>query len=85
MLDFVIFFINQVVYKYKLIPLFFQRFKDIRQRLGGMLGVVVEKYDRAVFYLARNQFINTVRRGGTLPVEGVNVRYKSKDYMCKRV
>ena len=76
-LDFIIFLINQITYKYKLIPLVFQTLKNARQCFGGVFGIVVKKHNRAVFNLACDLFANTFRRGVIFPVKGINIRNKS--------
>ena len=77
MLDFVIIFINQITYKHKLIPLIFKTFKDVRQCRGCMVGVIMKKNYRAIFYLTCNSLTNTVWRGIVFPVKWINIRYKS--------
>ena len=50
----------------------FKRFKDIRQRFRCVLGVIVEKHDRAVCDLTCNPFVYAVRCGAVLPIKRVN-------------
>ncbi len=49
--NFVIFFVNQIFNKYEFIPLIFKAFKNIWQSRRCMVGIVVEKYNTAVFNL----------------------------------
>ena len=42
-----------------------------------MLGIVMEKDDRAVFNLFSHLFANAFGRGVIFPVKAVNIRYKS--------
>ena len=79
---FIIIFINQVAYKNKFIPLVFQAFKYCGQCLGGVVGVIVEKDNTAVFYLTCHPFTNAVGGGIFFPVETVNIRYKSNILYC---
>ena len=76
-LDFVIVFINQITYKHKLISLVFQAFKNCRQGLGGVVGIIVEKHNTAVFNLTCHPLADTVGGGIFFPVKTVNIRNKS--------
>ena len=73
MLYFIIVFINQVTYKYKFIHLVFQAFKYCGQCLGGVVGVIVEKDNTAVFYLTCHPLTYTVGGGIFFPVKTVNI------------
>ena len=79
-LDFVMVFINQIAYKYKLITLVFKAFKNCRKRLGGVVGVIMKKHNRAVFYLTCHPLADTVRGGVFFPVKRITIRYKSKEF-----
>ena len=83
MLDFVMVFINQIAYKYKFIPLVFKAFKNCRKRLGGVVGVIVEKDNTAVFYFTCHPLADTVRGGVFFPVKRIKIRYKSKEFFTR--
>ena len=75
--NFIIVFIDQIFDKNKLISLVFQAFKNCRQGLGGVVGIIVEKHNTAVFNLTCHPLTNTVCRCIFFPVKAINIRYKS--------
>ena len=77
--NFIIVFINQIADKHKLITLVFQAFKNCRQCLGGVVGIIVEKHNTAVFNLTCHPLTNTVCRCIFFPVKTVNIRNKSNN------
>ncbi len=71
--NFVIFLIDQITYKHKFIPLVFKAFEDVGESRRCVVGVVVEKNNRAVFCFTCNALTNTVSRGVISPIQAVNI------------
>lgn len=85
MVDCVIVFKYQVAYKYKFVAIVFKAFKNCRQRLGGVVGIIVEKDNTAVFYLTCHPLTNTIGGGIFFPVEAVPVRSSWKALLLQYI
>ena len=71
--DLVVFFINQIAYKYKLVSFVFKTFSYIWERGGCVVGIVVKQHNRAVFNLFCHPVANSFGCCAIFPIERVNV------------
>lgn len=76
----IIILVYQILNKYKLIPLVFKAFEDVGECGRGVVGIVVEKHDRAIFNLTRHPLTNIFGRCTVFPIKRVTIRYKSKEF-----